>query len=111
MGWASQEVPWRRKTSGEVEPCLPDAVLVSHSYARCKGVEFDHGGDAGVPVQKYLVVQSGDACRRQWEGGFHLQRQESWSRDQREGLNEHAEERGGLNRYTHSSGSHSSWQS
>lgn len=38
-----------------------DAVLVGDSYAWCKGMEFDHRRNAGVPVQKDLIVQSGDA--------------------------------------------------
>lgn len=41
---------------------VPDAVFISHGHTWCKGVELDHGGDAGVPVQKYLVVQFCDTC-------------------------------------------------
>lgn len=64
---------WGEKTAGEPEPCLPDAVLVGDSYAWCKGMEFDHRRNAGVPVQKDLIVQSGDACKRKLGPGFHLQ--------------------------------------
>lgn len=52
------------REDSRVNRSLPDAVLVCDSYAWCEGMEFDHRGNAGVPVQKDLIVQSGDACKR-----------------------------------------------
>lgn len=37
-------------------------------------MKLDYGGDAGVPVQKYLVVQSGDACPETQTRGLTSQR-------------------------------------
>lgn len=55
-------------------PCIPDAVFVSHGHTWCKGVELDHGGDAGIPVEKYLVVQFGDTCpKRHTAMGLNVQ--------------------------------------
>lgn len=99
-----EQVLGRGRHQGELKPCLPDAVLVGDSYAWCKGVEFDHRGDARVPVQKDLIIQSADACKRQWSqvlissgADVTLTRVEvGGSRDQREGLTARAEEKGGL---------------
>lgn len=43
-------------------------------------MELDHGGDAGVPVQKYLVVQSRDACERNTATVSHHGKQGRWLR-------------------------------
>lgn len=46
-------------------PCAlpPDAVLVGNGDAVVEGVELDYGRNAGVSVDEYLIIQTGNAYK------------------------------------------------
>lgn len=43
-------------------PLPPDAVLVGYGDAGVERVELHYGWNAGVSVDEYLIIQTGNAC-------------------------------------------------